>query len=98
GICVPAGRHHPVALLHHPVHHRPADPPASAGHHTKSIHRPQPSGLAPAGTRVCASTRWYLGGMDTAPSLDEVRAELAAIHEELLTLPTDDYSRRVELQ
>lgn len=36
--------------------------------------------------------------MDTAPSLDEVRAELAAIHEELLTLPTDDYSRRVELQ
>lgn len=36
--------------------------------------------------------------MDTAPSLDEVRTELAAIHEELLTLPTDDYSRRVELQ
>ncbi|HSJ36310.1 MAG TPA: hypothetical protein VLB85_14780 [Acidimicrobiia bacterium] len=36
--------------------------------------------------------------MDTVPSLDEVRAELAAIHEELLTLPTDNYSRRVELQ
>lgn len=30
--------------------------------------------------------------------LDEVRSELAAIHEELLALPADDFSRRVELQ
>lgn len=36
--------------------------------------------------------------MDTSPSLDEVRAELAAIHDELLRLPADDYTRRVELQ
>lgn len=41
--------------------------------------------------------------MDTVPSLDppsldEVRAELAAIHEELLALPSDAFERRVELQ
>jgi len=30
--------------------------------------------------------------------LDDVRTELAAIHEELFELPVDDFSRRVELQ
>lgn len=30
--------------------------------------------------------------------LDQVRAELAAIHDELLSIPGDDYARRVELQ
>lgn len=31
-------------------------------------------------------------------TLDQVRAELAAIHDELLALPRDDFSRRAELQ
>ncbi len=31
-------------------------------------------------------------------SLDEVRAELAAIHEELVDLPAEDFARRVALQ
>lgn len=35
--------------------------------------------------------------MDLPNSLDEIRAELAAIHDELLALPPSDYSRRVEL-
>lgn len=30
--------------------------------------------------------------------LDDVRSELAAIHEELFELPADDFTRRVELQ
>ncbi len=32
------------------------------------------------------------------PSLDQVRAELAEIHEELLRLPADDYARRSRLR
>ena len=36
--------------------------------------------------------------MSDNPSLDEVRSELAAIHEELLKTPGNDFSRRVELQ
>ncbi len=32
------------------------------------------------------------------PTLDEVRQELAAIHDELLALPTDDYARRSALK
>ena len=32
------------------------------------------------------------------PTLDQVREELAAIHDELLTLPVDDYNRRSALK
>lgn len=32
------------------------------------------------------------------PTLDQVRKELADIHDELLALPIDDYSRRSELK
>ena len=32
------------------------------------------------------------------PTLDQVRQELAGIYEELLELPTDDFSRRSELR
>ena len=32
------------------------------------------------------------------PTLDQVRHELANIHEELLSLPADDFERRAELQ
>jgi hypothetical protein len=32
------------------------------------------------------------------PTLDQVRAELAEIHEELLRLPPDDFARRAELR
>lgn len=35
--------------------------------------------------------------MSTSLSLDEIRTELAAIHDELLTLAGDDFGRRVEL-
>ncbi len=36
--------------------------------------------------------------MDRPSTLDEIRRELAAIHEELLTLPADDFARRADLQ
>lgn len=39
----------------------------------------------------------YLCLVTTPLSLDEIRTELAAIHEELLILDPDDFSRRVEL-
>lgn len=32
------------------------------------------------------------------PTLDQVRAELAEIYEELLSLPADDYEKRAELR
>lgn len=32
------------------------------------------------------------------PTLDQVRHELTEIHEELLTLPSDDFSRRADLK
>lgn len=32
------------------------------------------------------------------PTLDQVRDELAAIHDELLDLPADDFNRRAELK